>query len=322
MYVSKTSIATKLHRNTDLHEKLKDTYIPGAPRDSSDQERVTMLSGKRGDVKHSTSSRDRQIFGKLGSVSFNDIIQLLGMSKRTATLELRRGEERGHVYFRDGQIIHATAGRYEGEESFIELLGWGDADFSVEEGIETLPKISITKTTEALLLSTMTALDEVGRITERPPIRVAPQSAKPTRRLPPRPKPRARSKTKLAVVLVGVGSAFAASLVALALNPSLWKASSMGAPWDGLPIVNSPRRPQSTLGVPDAWSVAHAAWERPTPIPAVTTTTTTIAMTAALEPAYLTVVVEPWARVDVDGSASPPPEPGARSGERARARVP
>ena len=138
-------------------------------------------------MKELASNTDRQIFGKLGSVSLNDIIQLLGMSRRTATLELRRGNERGRVYFRNGQIVHATAGLYEGEESFMELLGWGDADFEVEEGIGSLPKISITKSTEALLLSTMTALDEVGRVTARPQVRVAPTITK--RRLPPRPRP-------------------------------------------------------------------------------------------------------------------------------------
>ena len=139
-------------------------------------------------MKDIASGTDREIFGKLGSVSLNDIIQLLGMSKRTATLELTRGSEHGRVYFRDGQIVHASAGGYEGEESFIELLGWGDAEFAIEEGIVSLPKISITKSTEALLLSTMTALDEVARVTPGPSIGVAPSIIK--KRLPPRPRPR------------------------------------------------------------------------------------------------------------------------------------
>ena len=186
-------------------------------------------------MKELASRTDRRIFGTLGSVSLNDIIQLLGMSRRTATLELRRGDERGRVYFKNGQIVHVMAGRYEGEESFIELLGWGDAEFTVEEGIQSLPKISITKSTEALLLSTMTALDEVGRLTGKPTIGVAPSITE--RRLPPRPKPRPTRSSRMrpfmlgAVVATVLGSA---AIAAALLSPA--------APWSELPELRLAER--------------------------------------------------------------------------------
>lgn len=254
------------------------------------------------------SATERQIFGKLGSVSLNDIIQLLGMSKRTATLELRRGHERGRVYFRNGQVVHATAGRYEGEESFIELLGWGDADFAVEEGIGSLPKISITKSTEALLLSTMTALDEVGRVTGRPPVGVAPSIT--LKRLPPRPRARrAHSSPKRVWLIVGGAIAIVSGAVAaLSMSPVTWSSS----PWRELPPVDTFDTGSSSgaarpgLVAPDAWAIASAVWERPS-APEVSSPTLPRAAApatdfVAAEPAYLTVVVEPWARVDIDGA--------------------
>ena len=252
-------------------------------------------------MKELASSTDRQIFGKLGSVSLNDIIQLLGMSKRTATLELRRGSDRGRLYFREGQIIHSTVGLYEGEESFMELLGWGDAEFAVEEGIGSLSKISITKSTDALLLSTMTALDEVGRVVERPPVQIAPSIS---RRLPPGPhRRRARSFPKRALLLVGTfiaGSCVA--LAALSMGPAVWAET----PWQNLPPVVSPlsaRGVRPALLVRDAWTIASAAWERPTPIETKVPSAALPAPRRNVEPAYLTVVVDPWARVDIDGTA-------------------
>ena len=250
-------------------------------------------------MKDIASGTDREIFGKLGSVSLNDIIQLLGMSKRTATLELTRGSEHGRVYFRDGQIVHASAGGYEGEESFIELLGWGDAEFAIEEGIVSLPKISITKSTEALLLSTMTALDEVARVTPGPSIGVAPSIIK--KRLPPRPRPRpVRSFSRRPLLLLGgLAIVACAPFVGLSLAPSIWAETS----WQDLPAVDAPpsfgdRRP--ALAVPDAWMIASAVWNRPAPLEAVSPPPAEIPVRG---PGYLTVVVEPWARVAVDGAA-------------------
>ena len=64
-----------------------------------------------------TEKERSPIQGRLGSVSLNDLIQLLAMTRRTATLALKRGRTRGYVFFRDGQIVHAEAGRVEGEDA-------------------------------------------------------------------------------------------------------------------------------------------------------------------------------------------------------------
>ena len=74
--------------------------------------------------------------------------------------------------------------------------------------------------------------------------------------------------------------------------------------WQRLPSVEAPSRTKNALMVPDAWSVASAVWARPTPSPKpkpTPPTTTTVAPAPVQEPSYLTVVVEPWARVSIDG---------------------
>lgn len=251
-------------------------------------------------MKDIASGTDKEIFGKLGSVSLNDIIQLLGMSKRTATLELTCGSEHGRVYFRDGQIVHASAGSYEGEESLFELLSWGDAEFAVEEGIVSLPKISITRSTDALLLSTMTALDEIARVTPGRAIGVAPSIIK--KRAPRRPRPRpVRSFSRRHFLLLG-GLAIVAcgSFVGLFMTPSIWAETS----WHDLPAVDAPPGlgdGRQALAVPEAWVTATAVWSRPAPPRAASEPT---ARAPVQGPGYLIVVVEPWARIEIDGAAA------------------
>jgi hypothetical protein len=253
-------------------------------------------------VTGQTSGNDRQIFGKLGSVSLNDIIQLLGMSKRTATLELRSGAARGRLYFRDGQIIHATAGTYEGEESYIELLGWADAEFAIEEGIAALPKVSITKSTEALMLSTATTLDEIDRLKGNVPIRVAPSITQPRR--PPRPQrgARRRSFSKNTTLVAGAVTLLVGSLLSGSLTWT-WLASSNSEEslWQHLPSVDSPSWSSPVAFEVDAWSVAKAVWDRRALVPA--TPKMIPAEPAALVAGDITIVVEPWARIEIDGVA-------------------
>jgi len=112
-----------------------------------------------------SAGKDTKIFGGLGSISLHDLIQLLGMNGRTATLVLGRQGRKGKIYFKSGNVVHAFTGEIEGQEAFTELLKWEDADFIIEEGIPTLPKVTITESAVGLMLSTLTRLDEDARDT-------------------------------------------------------------------------------------------------------------------------------------------------------------
>jgi hypothetical protein len=112
-----------------------------------------------------SAGRDTKIFGGLGSISLHDLIQLLGMNGRTATLVLGRQGRKGKIYFKNGNVIHAFTGEIEGQDAFTELLRWEDADFIIEDGVPTLPKVTITESAVGLMLSTLTRLDEDSRET-------------------------------------------------------------------------------------------------------------------------------------------------------------
>lgn len=108
-------------------------------------------------------SRDRALYGKLGDVSLDDLVQLISMNKRTAVCTLKRNGTKGEIFFKNGEARHAYVGQVEGEEAVLELLEWTDAHFVVEESTAALEKITITKSVEALMLTMFAQLDELRR---------------------------------------------------------------------------------------------------------------------------------------------------------------
>ena len=77
-------------------------------------------------------SKDRALYGKLGDVSLDDLVQLISMNKRTAVCTLERNGNEGKILFKNGEARHACVGPAEGEEAILEFLEWTDANFVVE----------------------------------------------------------------------------------------------------------------------------------------------------------------------------------------------
>ena len=74
--------------------------------------------------------------GKLDQFDLVDIIQMCCVGKRTGRLQIARRVERGVLYLRGGQIIHAASGGLEGEEAAYEIIGWSAGQFSFEDGVQ------------------------------------------------------------------------------------------------------------------------------------------------------------------------------------------
>ena len=272
------------------------------------------------------------VFGKLGNVTLHDLIQMLSLGKRSATLTLRRGNTHGHMYFHDGHILHAEAGPFQGEDGILELLQWQDADFRIEEGVESLPRVTIGKRVDAVLLGTLTRLDRMNHDATRSDLRHdglsgegasfdreddgseretgATRPAHPlptTRRYPRRPSRRDKSGLTrslsaaallLAAAALAAASFFVAPYAAAALAP--WTHQ----PWTELPEIQTlatraalPRLPDAR----DAWSML-AETNRLEPTPAPTAPVRELGPSAPTppRPGFLTVVVEPWGRVWID----------------------
>jgi hypothetical protein len=270
-----------------------------------------------------SASVDSRIFGRLGSVSLPDLVQLLGTSRRTATLVLEREGESARIFFKDGRVLHAHAGSIEGEDALPKLLDWGDATFVVEEGILNLPKITISKDTGALMLTSFFKIDMARG--QSPHGNLQPDSRTTTRaryengaakRRYPRPKRlhssrRSNVLTYTAVAVAGVGLITFLSYFFLLGE---FAAASLGS-WPELPPVQAPASSSPRYdGLSAASLVAPGIIEEflsatplhdegTAPLASRTESASRGDETSSQPVGFgsLLVIVEPWAEVVVDG---------------------
>jgi len=107
--------------------------------------------------------------GDLKNFSLADILEMLQMGKRTGALSIRHGEEIGTLFFRKGELVHATHRNMTGEEAAYNLLGWKTGRFRFDTTIyPTRRSIEISATN--LILEAARRTDELADLqTELPP---------------------------------------------------------------------------------------------------------------------------------------------------------
>jgi Domain of unknown function (DUF4388) len=97
--------------------------------------------------------------GSIQELPVPDIIQLVSVSGKTGMFTLVRGPERGFIYLKNGQMVHARLGDLTGEEAIYALAIWstGDFQFTPNEEADT---VSIQKSNTSLLMEAARRLDE------------------------------------------------------------------------------------------------------------------------------------------------------------------
>jgi len=292
-----------------------------------------LLKTSRSGLQSDGGSADGRIYGRLGSVSLNDVLQLLGMTHRTATVRLDCRGQQGQIFFREGVLLHATAGAAEGERALVKLMSWENADFVIEDGLEGEPPSTISKKVDAAMLGVMTRMDE-GWVPDMTPFpmldrpttsaAVLDQKVRRAARKPRVPRRAARSKkpivaglaaTVVVVALVGTSLALIYQSTDLGELPSLFRVpiaeaapesgggiasdvleAAIGGRQNGIDVL-------AAHGVSLATSEPAGAGAERSVAEAPLGSVVPIADEAPREPQYgqLLVVVEPWAQVAVDG---------------------
>jgi hypothetical protein len=97
--------------------------------------------------------------GSLKELPVPDIVQLMSVSGKTGVFTLVRGAERGYIYLRNGQMVHARVGDATGEEAVYALAIWSSGDFQFTPN-EEIDETSITKSNTSLLMEAARRLDE------------------------------------------------------------------------------------------------------------------------------------------------------------------
>jgi two-component system chemotaxis response regulator CheY len=97
--------------------------------------------------------------GRLETMPFADLVQVLQICKKTGLLRLSRGPASAQLYFDDGELRHVQEGERGGDEAFYRLMGWTDAAFSFESGSRS-DQVNVTQSTMMLLMEGARRLDE------------------------------------------------------------------------------------------------------------------------------------------------------------------
>lgn len=97
--------------------------------------------------------------GSLKELPLPDIIQLVSVSGKTGKFTLTREEERGYIFLKNGQMVHAAVGEMAGEEAIYALAIWNAGEFQFTPGDEP-DRQTITKSNTNLLMEAARRLDE------------------------------------------------------------------------------------------------------------------------------------------------------------------
>ena len=97
--------------------------------------------------------------GSIQELPVPDIIQLVSVSGKTGMFTLVRGNERGFIYLKNGQMVHARLSDLTGEEAIYALAIWSSGDFQFTPGEET-DIASIEQSNTSLLMEAARRLDE------------------------------------------------------------------------------------------------------------------------------------------------------------------
>ena len=97
--------------------------------------------------------------GSLKELPLPDIIQLVSVSGKTGKFLLTRDDERGLIFLKNGQMVHAHVGELVGEEAIYALAIWNSGEFQFTPNEEP-DRQTITKSNTNLLMEAARRLDE------------------------------------------------------------------------------------------------------------------------------------------------------------------
>src|SRR5438477_9606855 len=106
--------------------------------------------------------------GSLKELPLPDIIQLVSVSGKTGRFTLTRDNERGAIFLKNGQMVHAMIGELIGEEAIYALAIWNHGEFQFEPGAEA-DRQTISKSNTNLLMEAARRLDEWRVLSKKVP---------------------------------------------------------------------------------------------------------------------------------------------------------
>ncbi len=98
--------------------------------------------------------------GKVTDFQLSDLIQMNVLGRMVTALVVTKDEEKGIVYFNEGNVVHAECGNLTGDDAFYRIVSWETGKFEFRKD-ERPDKETITQGWQSLLLEAMRRKDEV-----------------------------------------------------------------------------------------------------------------------------------------------------------------
>ncbi len=110
------------------------------------------------------------VSGSLDHISMVDLLQVFSVNRRTGCVRLSRGRpgEEAEVYLHDGRIEEACVGVTRGQKALFRLLMWSGGRFTFVPSSRA-SRVSISSSTDSLLMEGMRQGDELCRIADSIP---------------------------------------------------------------------------------------------------------------------------------------------------------
>ena len=121
--------------------------------------------------------------GETAGMQLVDLLQLWSMNRFSGLVEVTYLGHKGHLYFLEGEVVHAEAGGAVGEPAVGAILAWPGGTFDPFPNTTTL-KRTIQKRLSHLLLDAHRVIDEQRRA---PVLAAPPPSRRPPSGRPPPP---------------------------------------------------------------------------------------------------------------------------------------
>lgn len=99
--------------------------------------------------------------GTFNGLSFVDLVQSLGQSRKSVRVELTRADgEAAMVHLDQGKLVHARAGSLHGVDAVYRVITWGDDGSFMVVPVDTFPAANITESVEMVLMEGCRRFDE------------------------------------------------------------------------------------------------------------------------------------------------------------------
>ena len=111
-----------------------------------------------------SASRPGVIQGRLEEMNMTDLLQSLEMGQKSCRLVVRKGPERGELYFSGGQCRDAKIGDVEGDDAVYKVILWTEGEFEIDfNAANASTRTTTTRNTTGLLMEAMRLMDEATR---------------------------------------------------------------------------------------------------------------------------------------------------------------